>query len=280
MNIDKQIEVMAAFRDGAKIEQIAIDSSAWKSVDKPEFMWGLYDYRIAQLTFPPTHDGSPVHNPAGLTPEEVPEGRRLLTEKEWEYLDEKRPLLGGIACWLKNSWGSECYIGNSINLTYSVPIDWRIPKPEWRLLEPPTNKQWHRTDWTEDMLPEGWRPLLLNEKDHASDEELRDGVWTTVSCLYNHRWHTGQSERHTRTRRPLPTTKRLPLTAADVPIGSAFRPNGAPAGVYITPSVLAKCISYCDSTLVCHRTWAELLEGKWQIKRPDEDWCDASKEAE
>lgn len=40
--------------------------------------------------------------------------------------------------------------------------------PGFRPLVP--GEAWHRTDWTSDMLPEGWRPLLLGETPMAEDQ--------------------------------------------------------------------------------------------------------------
>jgi hypothetical protein len=39
--------------------------------------------------------------------------------------------------------------------------------PGFRPLVP--GEAWHRTDFTPDMLPEGWRPLLLGEKEQSGD---------------------------------------------------------------------------------------------------------------
>jgi hypothetical protein len=39
-----------------------------------------------------------------------------------------------------------------------------IPAPAWQLPPPPPGRQWHRVDgWTEEMLPQGYRPLLVGE---------------------------------------------------------------------------------------------------------------------
>lgn len=44
----------------------------------------------------------------------------------------------------------------------------------WSLPAPPSGMQWHRTDWTEDQLPEGWRPILKGESYGMNDA---DEVW-------------------------------------------------------------------------------------------------------
>jgi len=82
-----------------------------------------------------------------------------------------------------------------------------IPKPIWRLPSPPPNQSWHRTDgWTEEMLPDGWRPLLEGETIEMGEEgdemDVGSGKWSYQRAVANrpakatdYRW---------RTRRPLP----------------------------------------------------------------------------
>ena len=99
--------------------------------------------------------------------------------------------------------------------------------PEWRLPDPPPGKEWHRTDWTEDMLPEGYRPLLLGEEVKIGDEWTPSHIWTEQIydgvCppeRYEKLWH--------RTRRPLPApVEYVPLGPEDVPPGSVVRTIGA-----------------------------------------------------
>jgi hypothetical protein len=52
-----------------------------------------------------------------------------------------------------------------------------IPAPAWQLPPPPPGRQWHRVDgWTEEMLPQGYRPLLVGET--GSYEQSTGGkVW-------------------------------------------------------------------------------------------------------
>lgn len=81
----------------------------------------------------------------------------------------------------------------------------RLPEPAqpWKLPEPPQGRQWHRTDWTEDMLPEGWRPLLLGEKRAAGDEYQYEGDPTWGLCQVYAEASAINKEFY-RTRRPLP----------------------------------------------------------------------------
>jgi len=78
--------------------------------------------------------------------------------------------------------------------------------PGFRALEP--GEKWHRNDFTEEMLPEWWRPLLLGEQSAHGDEAMwshKPDEFTVqeLSCIteeenYNLFW---------RTTRPLPPTK-------------------------------------------------------------------------
>jgi hypothetical protein len=65
---------------------------------------------------------------------------------------------------------------------------------------------WHRTDYTPDMLPEGWRPLMLGEIDQKSDEVLRDTGWRVLGHYPSDTTGlpTWESTVRCRTRRPLP----------------------------------------------------------------------------
>jgi len=71
-------------------------------------------------------------------------------------------------------------------------------------LDPPEGQKWHRTDWTEEMLPEICRPLLHGEKAQLGDCFLWFGEWKPIGLLaFN---VLDQGSFHHRTTRPLPTT--------------------------------------------------------------------------
>lgn len=86
------------------------------------------------------------------------------------------------------------------------PERYRI-KP-WTLPELPPGQAWHRTDWSESMLPEGWRPLLKGELNEDGDEGFNhkgsmpgelDWAKLVLEQIPANCTHT-----HLRTRRPLP----------------------------------------------------------------------------
>lgn len=76
------------------------------------------------------------------------------------------------------------------------------PAP-WKLPEPPEHQQWHRTDWTQEMLPQGWRPLLKDEFIEVGDECLMwdKKTWRVESVPVSRATPLA----HHRTTRPLPT---------------------------------------------------------------------------
>jgi hypothetical protein len=82
----------------------------------------------------------------------------------------------------------------------------------WKLPEPPENEQWHRTDfWTEKMLPEPYRPLLVGETIQEGDEyengaqmlglhwKKQSGDWSSAGQSADNFTHVPH-----RTTRPLP----------------------------------------------------------------------------
>jgi hypothetical protein len=88
----------------------------------------------------------------------------------------------------------------------STHFEWRVAP--WSLPAPPDGQQWHRTDWTEDMLEGGWRPLLLGEKEKLEDFELKNGVFFTENLHGDYR-RAEKGWVHHRTRRPIPTPPRM-----------------------------------------------------------------------
>jgi len=77
--------------------------------------------------------------------------------------------------------------------------------PGFRALE--HGEEWHRTsEWTEDMLPDGWRPLLLGE---TGEHEILNGLnnsWEVARGVQQ-QVKTRDIHYYCRTRRPLPPTR-------------------------------------------------------------------------
>ena len=185
-----------------------------------------------------------------------------------------------------------CYWDTNL-ASYAQIIGWRYAdKPAWKLPEPPAGKQWHRNDWTEKMLPEGWRPLLKDELIRGGDEcrhELpnsyrgqQHGMTGLTPCEnVSGRWFKSTEEFFWRTRRPLPAEPiMVPLEAADVPPGSVF--EDCDGFGWLTPVAVTKAgvsLPATDNSIVDY-TWEDLKEGphSTRIKRPtDTDWQPCSK---
>ena len=106
--------------------------------------------------------------------------------------------------------------------------------PVWQLPDPPSGREWHRADWTEEMLPDGYRPLLKDERivwGEGKDEYM--GNWEEGFYNMPNRWHW-QSHYRTaplipdhgfwRTTRPLPSvTKTIPLDMGDIRATDEFK---------------------------------------------------------
>jgi len=97
-------------------------------------------------------------------------------------------------------------------------------KKPWTLSPPPEGQQWHRTDWTEEMLPEGYRPLLLNEQPLDGDEVFKSPAWFKQE-IWELEYVAVSDHYHERTRRPLPPTEPVlvPLDMNDIRATDEFR---------------------------------------------------------
>ncbi len=110
--------------------------------------------------------------------------------------------------WVTTSRNDIGFFLDSGNIVRAKPV------PPWSLPAPPEGREWHRADWTEDMLPEGWRPVLEGENYNYGDMRFCCGDWVLRTAHYKaERIHP-----HSRTRRPLPTPPTLrPWTKDEMP---------------------------------------------------------------
>lgn len=86
-------------------------------------------------------------------------------------------------------------------------------------------QEWHRNDFTKDMLPEGYRPLIEGEIRQDVDEKCLFGVWQKP--IEDQIGIKVIGVCHWRTRRPLPSVKKMiPLGPEDVKCGDEIRYKG------------------------------------------------------
>ncbi len=190
----------------------------------------LADYRKPEWTLGRSVNGFTLgegqewHKADSWTKEMLPDGYRPMIKGEiWRALDEFKKPEG-------EKWTAEMevYNGTFLKVGYggfknyyfrskrplpAVETPWQLTREIKGFRPLADGEEWHRNDWTKDMLPDGWRPLLLNEQHVAGDEykSSKDGKFRpqfnsphTVHAHYKHR----------RTRRPLPV-----LTPAQIADG-------------------------------------------------------------
>jgi hypothetical protein len=166
---------------------------------------------------------------------------------------------------------------------HSIPSERDIENtPAWKLPDPPANQQWQRNDWVAEMLPAGYRPLLLGEAMVDGDEygdayKLPDGSPP-------HRWSTFPGLRstttHMRTKRPLPqpvdpwaaekaafaageTIQHKPILHPDVAWKNTSVPIWADDSIYrIKPKPQKVPLEPCD---VIPGSVIRLQEGNWKM---------------
>lgn len=192
------------------LEEVA---NAW---NQPASFPSALERRIAELrkpaplAWPEKPSWLEWHNPDNLTPEQVGEGYRLLTTKEREQgIGFGR---NDVQRWFCGEWDNNegrGYAAAWTERTYRVPAS--TPYPEWQLPEPPPGRRWHRDDFTPDMLPQGYRPLLEGEAWITGDEirrafPRRDKEWQIAGEYSEDVLGRPASKNtlHCRTKRPLP----------------------------------------------------------------------------
>lgn len=154
-----------------------------------------------------------------MTPDTIP-----APPPGWAIVPADDARLDCLPSWPKElRWIDSVYIaGNKVpqddrDTPYALPIEpcpacQAIHEPglchaqPWSLPAPPAGLAWHRQDWTAEMLPEGWRPLLAGERfiaGQGNDEyELPNGDFHWQSYPPHKTDKTRQ-----RTRRPLPASQ-------------------------------------------------------------------------
>ena len=152
------------------------------------------------------------------------------------------------------------------------PAEYRV-KP-WSLPPPPEGRQWHKAeDWTEEMLPPGYRPVVVGEA--VENETSEDGkVWNEDPC-----WDMpvlSQCKNLYRTTAPLPEPKRVPLEPDDIKAGDEFC-----CGEPYVRHQLVSVGPYQIKIGKFERTYEELLLHGWLIRSIGEtEWRPCWKEVQ
>ncbi len=146
-----------------------------------------------------------LHNPDGLTAEQVGVGYRLTVEGESKHPEAE--------VWAASQWRSTRIFPQwyAVYGTYRLPLS--VPWPEqpkpFTLPTPPPGMKWHREDgWTAEMLPPGTRPLVKGESVKRGDEVFSRvhhyAEWEAASGLIGYLADSEDCEEHfIRTTRPL-----------------------------------------------------------------------------
>jgi hypothetical protein len=224
------------------------DRRIWYMADTPEFYWAIKSYLPAcllevQEVAKPAPQIATGHNPDKLTVEQVGEGWRLLTDKENLYFSNHYTQIPLTQFWDRDekSWhefkDNKCPVGRTetqrTRLTREELAALRNPKPTWTMPNPPEGREWYGIDFTEEDLPEGWRPLLKGERMEEGDFAFTPGkdngmiINGLAGCF-----PAVMTRTHVRTRRPLLTPPKPWDCAEDVPrpvcwIRSTYRPETA-----------------------------------------------------
>ena len=121
--------------------------------------------------------------------------RRKCCPQQWVPLGFEATVLPG-----------DCYIDGTGSISDIYFDNW--DKVEWTLPEPPPGREWHRQDFTAEMLPDGWRPCLVGEG--GSYEHSKDGVIWNNGCFPSITFEVNDLC-YMRTRRPLPPTHEIKI---------------------------------------------------------------------
>lgn len=166
----------------------------------------------------------------------------------------------------------------------------------WTLPAPPEGRQWHREDWTEEMLPpvtDGglpWRPLMEGEERVVGDffyptagSETWVGQWQISEESPGFRTRIVNSDDfHSRTRRPIhPSPVMVPIGPDDVPPGSFIEsPLSEDRYWYAILSVHQDGFTYAHRKDLRFMTF-EAARYAVKILRPGGEWtrCEKPQEA-
>ncbi len=282
MDTEKQIEQLrlaaSILETGHPFELKRCDgkfSAPINSYEKP--IWLIeqgFEIRLALAT---PGDGRGLHNPDGLTAEQVGAGWRLClaVEETNTHAELQEYWIEDEAIWKKSGKCTRGTFGNC-HYTYRLPISapWpEAPKVEaWKLPEPPAGKRWMLADkWTQKMLPSGYRPLLEGEENVPEQDE--------TTCFFDSRgencdWSIARRKHEShdfpfRTNRPLPVEPvMVALSAADVHPGSVLTLRERSDSDTLSKGFYS-VVCVCVNGVVVFNEWGNKIIIEWG---PLKDW--------
>ncbi len=211
----------------------------------------------------------------------LPELLRLAADIEQAKLDGKPPIKWE---YLKDGlWspGYDSYLILSILANYD-----EIRRAPLTFPDPPEGREWQNPD---NLTPEQvgvpeWRLLLRGESRDPTNQEYFSDEWEPLSSGESKDQLAGLTYR-TRAPLPAPAPARVPLTAADVPVGSAIRGAGEIDGrgwciITSASETGIRIWRNWDPGGQDEWRWADLMKDDVQILRPGQDWQPCSKPAE
>lgn len=158
-----------------------------------------------------------------------------------------------------------------------IPSDALRLVKKWELAPPPHGR-WHRSGWTEEMLPEGFRPMLDGEKFQPGDEIIScKGNWQNISSVLagdlSDNISASLDTRYSRTRRTLhtevqPKPDLIPMSRDDFPDSCMLlnpNRNGFISRMVCRTNSSIKVNAYGEVT------YEKLLSGGWMWKKPGDD---------
>lgn len=181
-----------------------------------------------------------------------------------EYAQTLLAIADGAEWEVRNKFGGEWYTPSSPAFTWN-PIYIRL-KP-WSLCRTvngytlPPGREWHRQDWTRDMLPAPYRPLMLGENRLDENRIDEDQYFDPDSKT----WEKGRGlspmssdHYHSRTTRPIPVKPAPVLTPEQIADGwvewnggeCPVEPESVPAVMFIDTKKTdrkARDWSWCDN---------------------------------
>jgi len=127
---------------------------------------------------------------------QIEEARAVGNPIEWEYI-----------------FGGQCVTPTSSNVMERVANGYAVRLKPWSLGRSinwhtlPDGAEWHRQDFTQDMLPSGYRPLILGESYIAGDEYFSEIAQCWIAETYpGKNLMRNNTHGHRRTTRPIPAT--------------------------------------------------------------------------